>query len=293
MRRFMRPPLCAAVAACSVVAGGFGSASAQFSLAVCGSYFHGACGSPNYCGAAGPSYCPLEPGCPDYSRCGAGYGSPVVTFFAPRQEPIAILSGLAPAPPVLAPPLGLNFHPAPQIGWVQPLDVPAWQRPKASAPSTAEAQLNSLRTQQHGDRRFRQQDYRGAVARYREAIEQAPDRGEAHLRLAVALTLLKRYDRATEQLRLGLRTAPDLLDEPPSLDDLFGEANVLAKNNLLLGVAEWVQEDPADPQRPYVLGLLMLLDGDEAMAAKLLERGNALGGEGDVLAAFLNRDAEL
>lgn len=284
----LHPPLRAALmraalTVCSALGGSVGSASAQFPHAVCGSYAHSVCGSP--------VYCPADPGCRDHFGCGPGYGSPPVTFFTPR-EPLVILPAPAPAAPVLAAPLGVALDPAPPIGWVQPLDVPAWKRPKAAAPSTTEAKLNSLRTQQHGDRRFRQQDYRGAVARYREAVEQAPDRGEAHLRLAVALILLKRYDRATEQLRLGLRTAPDMLDEPPSLDELFGEANVLAKNDLLLRVAQWVQEEPADAHRPYVLGLLMLLDGDDAMAAKLFQHGNALGGEGDVLAAFLGADAE-
>jgi hypothetical protein len=277
-RSVVRRPWLAAVVGWTIFMAGGGSAAGQ-PPGHCDGYTAGICGAPIYCPAS--AVCPVD------SCFSPTYVPPTVILPAPRREPFVILSEPLINRGVFGPPLGLDAGPAPGILGVQPLDVPAWRRPKAGAPSSTQAKLNSLRTQQHGDRQFRQQDYRAAVARYREAIEQAPDRGEAHLRLAVALVMLKRYDRATEQLRLALRTAPDVLDAPPSLDELFGEANVLAKNNLLLRVAEWVREEPADAQRPYVLGLLMLLDGDAAMARKLFQRGNALGGEGDVLAAFL------
>lgn len=229
-----------------------------------------------------------------YGDAGGIVGPPGYADYGP------VYSGLPPAAIVIQPhplfhgsnpfdnPVLHQAHEENEARWNQPLSVEAVEHapPKFLEPSSAEAKLKSLRSQGYGDVWLRKTDFVQAYLRYKQAIDHARDRSEPYFRLAVAYAGLGRYELAVRELKRGLRLDPAWPSTGGSLDALFGEDNQLAKSAIVGSVVAWVREDIRDPDRLFLLGVLMHFDDDER-SQEFFEAAYRLTGGGQHLAAFL------
>ncbi|MBW3539757.1 MAG: hypothetical protein KY476_05760 [Planctomycetes bacterium] len=175
-----------------------------------------------------------------------------------------------------------------ELRWQQPLAVePVIAAPRLPEPSTAAEKLKSIRAQAHGDVWFRKTEYLQAYLRYKQAIDHARDRAEPYFRLAMAFAALGRHSLAVRELKRGLELDPTWPTTGQKLDELFGHENVIARNAVLARAIDWVREDYLDPDRLFLLGVLMHSGGDER-AGDFFHAAYRLSGGGAHLAAFLN-----
>lgn len=154
--------------------------------------------------------------------------------------------------------------------------------------STPAAKLKSLRAQAQGDEWFRKENYLQAYSRYKVAVAEADDRADAHFRLGYALLAMGRYDRAVKEMKRGLRIDPAWPVTGESLSTIFGPENLLAKSTTMSEVTAWVREDIRDPDRLFLIGVLLHFDDDER-AAEFFETAIRLSGGGAHLLAFLKK----
>ena len=155
-------------------------------------------------------------------------------------------------------------------------------------PSTAAAKVRSLRSQHEGDLQFRNLQFAVAARRYREALTAAEDRPEPYFRLAFAEAALGDFAEAVRLYKLGLQLDSGWPDHGPTLDWLLGEGNLLTKTQVKQRVADWTLENIRDPDRLFLLGVLLHKDGDADKARLLFETAEALAGRKPYLAAFLS-----
>jgi tetratricopeptide (TPR) repeat protein len=158
------------------------------------------------------------------------------------------------------------------------------------APSSPEAQLRSLRAQQHGDEHLQKQQWLSAYVDYKRAVETAPDRAEAHFRLGLVHATMQNYDSAVFSLKRALALDPSLPQSGIDLATLFGHGSEIARSAMLHRVAEYVAADVRDPDRLFLFGCLLHFSGD-ARANEVLEAGYRLAGRGSHFLAFLKPDA--
>ncbi len=251
-------------------------------------YYHGPVGGgfPAVCGQYGfqsgvvippPTWsrteCVLFESTPIYTPVAVSGPVPVVGHWQPDQwtRPAFVPNMYAISNPYWAPVNAI-------IGPTEPI-VPE--------PSSHTSKLKSLRTQIRGDHWFREQKFSTAYRRYRDAVNQARDRGAAHLRLTIALAAINQFDRAAEQLKQGLQADPRLVEEADSLDTVFGPENELAKKGVLLAVLAWIEEEKQNPDRLFLAGALLQLDGQIDRAKELLESGRTLSGRAAWFEPFL------
>ncbi len=214
-----------------------------------------------------------------HGGCGLGLGGivgvPGYSVFA---------SYTAPVPPVIYgyPPV-VGYHPltdpvlkVPRLRGDLAVNTPEMTEPLPPI-STPEARLKSLRAQAQGDNWLRKQEFYKAYDRYKAAVDKAPDRGEAHLRLAIAYLALGQPDQAVRQLKRGLAVDPKFTAKAEPLSKIYGENNAIAQSAMVHKATLWVKEDIRDPDRLFLLGTLLYLQGDER-AKILLETGLMLSG---------------
>jgi tetratricopeptide (TPR) repeat protein len=158
------------------------------------------------------------------------------------------------------------------------------------APSTPEAQLRSLRAQQQGDEHLRQQQWLSAYVDYKRAVEVAPDRAEAHLRLGLVHAMLQNYDSAIFSLKRALALDPALPQSGIALATIFGHGSDIPRSAMLHRVADYVEADVRSPDRLFLFGCLLHFSGD-ARATEVFEAGYRLAGRGSHFLAFLKPDA--
>lgn len=156
----------------------------------------------------------------------------------------------------------------------------------AVIPSSLEAQARSVRKQDHGDMWLRKLDYANAQLNYRGAVEAAPERAEPRFRLGIVLAALGRFPEAVAQLKRGLELDPTWPTTGPSLDELFGEEHAVEKATVQHRVADWVRENMRDPDRHFLMGVLLHFDHHD-QAPVFFETALRLAGRGDHLLAFL------
>ena len=177
-----------------------------------------------------------------------------------------------------------------ELRWKMPLLLnPSTEKMKRRRldPSTPAAKLRSLRAQAQGDVHMKRQDYHKAYERYKAAASVAPDRAEAHFRTAIALAAIGRLDSAVIYLKRGLQVDPDLPVTGVSLGRVFGRDNDLAKTGTIGRATAWAKEDIRDPDRLFLLGVLLHFDNHPDKSAVLFEAAYRLKGGGDHLRAFL------
>jgi hypothetical protein len=154
--------------------------------------------------------------------------------------------------------------------------------------STPAAKLKSLRAQSQGDHWFKKENYLQAYARYKTAVSYADDRADAHFRLGFVLVAMGRHQRGVAEMKRGLKVNPAWPVTGESLSQIFGADNPLAKSTTLAKVTAWVREDIRDPDRLFLIGVLLHFSGDDR-AAKFFETAIRLTGGGDHLIAFLKK----
>ena len=216
------------------------------------------------------------------------YGYPVTYgtltspgYYWPASTPMSRMVDSPMMPPVNA--LPANISP-----WG---DLP---EPKAKAdpserpvlPSSAAATLKARNSMAEGDQHFREHQWQKAYLSYRQAVRYAEDLAEAHLRYGIVLAILHRYDRAELEFKRAVFIDPALPQSEFTLEKLFGPDSRLARMSILSRLAEWANEDIADPQRLYVLGVMLHFDQDER-AHELFSAASKLTGGASYILAFL------
>lgn len=178
-----------------------------------------------------------------------------------------------------------------RAAWEDPIEqLPIEQRPERFiTPSSTAAQVRGIRLQHEGDLLLKNLQYNVAARRYREAIAAAPDRAEPYFRLGVAAAADGDFVEAVRQMKFGLQLDAGWPRTAVRLDELLGNDNLLARTLVKQRVADWTREDIRDPDRLFLLGVLLHLDGDERSQV-LFESAARLGGMSYPLAAFLRGD---
>lgn len=258
-------------------------------------------------GVYGQGYSPFGPSI--YS----GYQSSTTTVFGPGMTAGTYVPNSAGgyfygAPGSYAPPPvqhnGWNPPPIPRGGPDDPLNDPAFQA-KVSAgaftpvrppdpvvdPSTPEQKARAIQRVDLGDRELRHIKFASAAAHYKNAIQAARDQAIPRFRLALAYVGMSRFREAIEQYKLGLALDPTWPERAEQLVDLLGEDNTLMRNLVVHRVAEWVNEDIRDPDRLFLLVVILHQNGD-ARSQTVLQTAIALGGEQPHLLAFVANQAQ-
>ena len=162
-------------------------------------------------------------------------------------------------------------------GTGQPAQEPVQSNVKifGKAP-TNDALRRSIRYQAQGDEWFAKQNYLQAYGHYKQAITAAPARPEPRFRLAMALAATTNYVSAVDEIKRAMRTDPTWPQTGPMLDELFGADNVLSKNAVLHKVAAWVREDIRNPDRLFLMGVLLHFNDDADKSHTFFEAASAL-----------------
>ena len=230
-----------------------------------------------------------------------GYGAPLGPAYGPGYGVAGPINGVL--PPINA--LPTTLPPSPET--IRPLDDPgeiaALKRELASGgvrpvvsrrmlelppgESSPEQQARSLEAEANGDRHLTDGNYLRAYARYKAAVDAAPDRPDARLKLTVALAGVGKYEQAVEELDRLLRFHPDYPAAFTSLPQIFAE-NPIGLVQLKERLARWTAEIPGNPDRLFLLGGLMYFDGDIERAQTLLRSAEEFAA-GDLAIAPLLR----
>lgn len=158
-------------------------------------------------------------------------------------------------------------------------------------PSTPEQKVKSIHAQAQGDVWMKRLKFLNAYERYKYAISSANDRPEPYFRLGYALAAVGSYDSAVKYLKQGLELDPQWPSHGEHLEAIFGDDNRLAILSLIERVTGWVREDIRDPDRLFLVGVLLHFKGDDR-ASQFFEAAYRLSGSGDHLLAFLQPQPE-
>lgn len=151
--------------------------------------------------------------------------------------------------------------------------------------STPEAKLRSIQDQARGDEQLLKLNYPAASQSYRKAIQTAQDRVEPIYRYGLVLVAQARYADAVQQFKLASSLDSTWPQSAPNLDTLFGQKNTMEKVQIKHRVAEWTQQNVRDPDRIYLLSLMLHLDED-ARGQTLIDTALRIGGPQPHLAAL-------
>lgn len=153
--------------------------------------------------------------------------------------------------------------------------------------STPEQQAKSLHAQAQGDVWMKRLRFLNAYERYKVAQSAAGDRPEPYFRLGFSLAAVSNFDSAIKYIKQGLDLDPQWPAHGDRLDVLFGEDNRLSVLSMIERVGGWVHEDIRDPDRLFLMGVVLHFDGD-TRASEFFEAAYRLSGTGDHLLAFLH-----
>jgi hypothetical protein len=160
-------------------------------------------------------------------------------------------------------------------------------------PTNPEQKRKSIRYQAQADEWFVKANYLQAFARYKQAYSAAPDRPEPRFRMAVTLAAMQEYGPAVDELKKLGRLDPAWPEHGDRLDDLFGADHNISKNILLEKVAGWVREDVRDPDRLYLMGVLLHFNEDADKAKTFFETADLVtSGAADYVQVYLTPAAQ-
>jgi hypothetical protein len=146
-------------------------------------------------------------------------------------------------------------------------------------PSTPEAKIKASRFEAIGDENFANQDFTRAFSNYKTAVGITRDNPALLMKAGYAAVSLGQYATAIEYVRRAVAIDPAVATYSPTPDDVYGE-NQIAWTMHLGRVTRWVAEDVRDSERVFLLGALLLLDGD-TRAPEFLEKAWQLSGGTD------------
>lgn len=156
-------------------------------------------------------------------------------------------------------------------------------------PSSAEARLKSLRFQAQGDEWLAKRNWMQAYTHYKQAATTAIDLPAPRLRMAVALCAMNNGDLAVREVKRAMRTDPLCVQTTDRLETIFGESGAIARNGMLLTVADWVREDVRDPNRILVMGTMLFLNEDLDQALPFLKTASTLLGSPEYMQGFFTK----
>ncbi|MGI9457168.1 MAG: hypothetical protein ACR2NU_11450 [Aeoliella sp.] len=229
-------------------------------------YGCGYCGS-RWCRGAcqyrrGPAYLP-----PIYGDSGALYGPRAVRQFlgvgggisnVRAGGPLRVATATAPAPP-----------------------------PKLSNPT---ARARAWKFVEHGDRHFKNGDYRKAATRYRKAATQAHDVADIYFRQGLAAASMEKYADAVVAVRKGLALKPHWPESGFVLEELFPTAD--AKRTVFRQLHVHLDAHPNDSDALFMRSLLQYFDDQPEAAEVGMRRVVELTGLGEHARAFLPQTLE-
>lgn len=174
--------------------------------------------------------------------------------------------------------------------WQQPLAVePVVGRPRPLVErSSRDMILRSVTHRTDGDRWFQKLRFSTAFDKYKAAIRAAGELPDSHLRAGFALVAMGKPSLAASYFERAVELAPELPQTGMPLEDLFGVENALVRSSTILKTSAWVREDIRDPERLFVLGVMLHFDQQQDTAAEFFEAALRLRGQGDHLTAFLS-----
>ena len=136
--------------------------------------------------------------------------------------------------------------------------------------SSPESRQLSLEQQAAGDAKLQAGHWPQACLNYRNAVDAAEERAEAHLRLGFAHTALQRFPMAVREFKRALALDPAAAASGERLAMLFGSDSEAARKSIQRRISGWVREDLHDADRLFLLGLWLHFD-DDARAPAILE----------------------
>jgi hypothetical protein len=160
--------------------------------------------------------------------------------------------------------------------------------PSVPKKSANEALRRSIRLQGVGDEYFGKQNYSQAYANYKQALSVTPRRIEPRLRMAISLAATTHYSQAVDEMKRAMRMNPDWPRTGASLDELFGADNIMSKNAVLHRVTEWMRENDRDPDRLFLMGVLLHFNNEPEKSHTLFEAARALSPKSTHVQAFLD-----
>lgn len=181
------------------------------------------------------------------------------------------------------------------LGPLQPITTKADPSQVPVAESSTSARLRSLERQSIGDEKMRKQLWAQAYIDYRAAVDVAPDRAEAHYRLGCVFASLQHYGSAVREFKRGVFLDPTLPQTGAKLVTVFGPHSQIVRTSLMHKVADWLREDIRDPDRLFLLGVLLHFE-DDARGREVFEAAQRMANLGerptDHIAAYLSSPVE-
>ena len=153
-------------------------------------------------------------------------------------------------------------------------------------PSTPEKQAKSIHAQAEGDVYMKRLRFLNAYEKFKYAVGVANDRPEPYFRLAYALAAIGSYESAVKYLKQGITLDPQWPAHGEKLIGVFGDDNRLAILSLIERVTGWVRDDIRDPDRLFLMGVLLHFN-DDNRSGQFFEAAYRLAGGGDHLLVFL------
>lgn len=138
-----------------------------------------------------------------------------------------------------------------------------------------------------GDSSFARRQYAGAIARYQEAVQAAPDVADSRIRLVLALIAERRYPAAARAFFEALDAQKDWSESELNLEGHYSPGQ-LAKTKRLL--TRLVDADPMNAELALALGIQLFFTGQRDKAELYFNRAVQLGAdEKNRLAGFLRQ----
>jgi hypothetical protein len=158
---------------------------------------------------------------------------------------------------------------------------------RAATVSAPGARRASAEQQNQGDLKLRQNLWAQAYVKYKNAVDLAPERPEAHFRMALTFTALKQYSSAIREFKKSIDLDPTLPQSGDTLSTIFGGDVKTWESQVMPVVAAWTQEDLRDTDRLFLLGLLLYFNEDPR-GSEMMEAAKRTPGVNDYVLAFTN-----
>jgi hypothetical protein len=171
--------------------------------------------------------------------------------------------------------------------------IPQAVQPRVIEPqprvSNLEAKRRSIKFEALGDEAFNRRDWADAYARYKQAVEQAPDRLPARSKLAYTMTLQGAFSLAATEFKRIATQDPDWPVTGVSLEQAYGPNSELMRASVMQRVSAWVREDIRDPDRLFLLGALLHFNKESDKGAEFLRMAAQLTQGAPYVMAFFDQ----
>jgi hypothetical protein len=114
-----------------------------------------------------------------------------------------------------------------------------------------------------GDQKLQARKWTQAIVNYRNAIFNSPKSGEAHLRLAIALSASSDFQDASQEFKRAVTLDPSVAKNGETLANVFGPESETARVTLIHGIARWAKQDLRSKDRLFLLGSMLIFNSDD------------------------------